>query len=56
MLYGRLTQNFCSFSTRSNRRIASYATIVTMRKTDTKTSQNSKIIKSLVISSLLTTF
>ncbi|SMG63822.1 hypothetical protein BMETH_194_1 [methanotrophic bacterial endosymbiont of Bathymodiolus sp.] len=57
IIYGSLTQDFCSFSKpapylirgRSNRRIASYATIATTRKTDKKTSQDPEIIKSSLL-------
>ncbi len=45
-----LTQDFCSSSRRSNRRIASYATVATTQKTDKKTSQNSYIIESSFLS------
>ncbi|MEE9346309.1 MAG: exosortase A, partial [Methylococcales bacterium] len=41
IIYESLTQDFCSSSKRRNRRIASYATVSTTRKTDKKTSQNS---------------
>ena len=49
IICGSLTQSFCSFSRRSNRRIASYATIVTTRKTGKRTSQDPDIIKSLLL-------
>ncbi len=48
-----LTQDFCSTSRRRNRRIASYATVSTTQKTDKKTSQDSDIIKSSLLSMIL---
>ena len=50
IIYESLTQDFCSSSRRRNRRIASYATVSTTRKTDKKTSQNSDVIKSSLLS------
>ncbi|MEE9344588.1 MAG: exosortase C-terminal domain/associated protein EpsI, partial [Methylococcales bacterium] len=50
IIYESLTQDFCSSSKRRNRRIASYATVSTTRKTDKKTSQNSDVIKSSLLS------
>jgi polar amino acid transport system substrate-binding protein len=44
------TQDFCSYSRRRNRRIAGYATVSTTLKTDKKTSQDSDIIKSSLLS------
>ena len=41
-----LTQDFCLYSRRINRRIAGYATVYTTQKTDKKTSQDSDIIES----------
>ena len=49
IIYEGLTQDFCSSSRRRNRRIASYATVSTTRKTDKKTSQNSDVIKSSLL-------
>ncbi len=46
---GILTQNFCSFSRRSNRTIESYATIVTTQKRDNRTSQDPDISESLLL-------
>jgi len=37
--YTRIAQDFCSFSRRKNRRIASYVTIFTTQKMDKKTSK-----------------
>ena len=50
IISGSLTPDFCSSSRRRNRRIASYATVSTTRKTDKKTSQNPDIIKSSLLS------
>ena len=46
---GSLTQDFCSFSRRSNRRIAGYATFATTQKTDKKTCQDPDVIKSSLL-------
>ncbi len=45
-----LRQDFCSYSRRRNGRIAGYATVFTTRKTDKKTSQDSEVIKSSLLS------
>ncbi len=47
-----LAQDFCSYSRRSNRRIVSYATITTTQKTDKKTSQDSYITESSLLSAV----
>jgi hypothetical protein len=47
------TQGFCSYSRRRNRRIAGYATVSTTLKTDKKTSQDSDIIKSSLLSEVV---
>ena len=44
-----LTQDFCLYSRRRNRRIAGYATVSATLKTDKKTSQDSDIIKSSLL-------
>ena len=45
-----LAQDFCSSSSRGNRRIAGYATVSTTQMTDKKTSQEPDIIKSSLLS------
>jgi nicotinate-nucleotide adenylyltransferase len=49
-----LTQDFCLSSRRSNRRIASYATVATTQKTGKKTSQNSYIIEPSLLTPIVT--
>ena len=44
-LVRQLAQDFCSSSRRVNRRIASYATVGTTKKTDKKTSELSKLFR-----------